>query len=96
MATKTFSSRADAQKLAFAETVTREKYGMSFGQYCGSVLVDAVCQGVELPDARLTADRDRKIAAIAKMKSLSAQPHDESIGLMSDDDIKQMLVSRYE
>lgn len=33
MATKTFSSRADAEKLAYADALAKKEYGMSFGQY---------------------------------------------------------------
>ena len=96
MATKTFSSRADERRLAYADAITRKKYGMSFGQYCGSILLDAIYNGAELPDAQSAGTLDRKASAIATMKSLSARPHDEGIGRMSDAEVKQLIASRYE
>ena len=42
MATKTFSSRADEASLAYADAMAHERFGISFGQYCGSVLIDAM------------------------------------------------------
>lgn len=95
MATKTFSSRADEKALAYADAVTREQFGMSFGQYCGSVLIDAVCQGVALPTANPNAN-DKRADAVAKMKALSQRQHDPAVGRMSDDQIKHLIASRYE
>ena len=96
MATKTFSSRTDEAGLAYADAVTREEFGMSFGQYCGTVLIDAVRQGVELPRPPALDAARRKARAIDAMKSISSLPHDESIGRMSDAQIKSLLASRYE
>lgn len=42
MATKTFSCRADAEKLAYADALAKKEYGMSFGQYCGTVLLNGI------------------------------------------------------
>ena len=95
MATKTFSSRADERSLAYADSVTREQFGMSFGQYCGSILIDAICQGVALPQATAHAN-NQKAAAIASLKTLSQHPHNSAIGRMSDNEIKSLLRSRYE
>lgn len=45
MATKTFSSRADAEKLAYAGCrLAKKECGMSFGQYCGTVLLNGIEQ----------------------------------------------------
>jgi len=96
MATKTFSSRADAEGLAYAEAVVREEFGMSFGQYCGSVLIDAVLQGVELPKPSAASTSDVKARAIAAIKSIAKAPHDPSVGMMSDEQIKNLIASRYE
>lgn len=49
MATKTFSCRADAEKLAYADALAKKEYGMSFGQYCGTVLLNGIEQTGELP-----------------------------------------------
>ena len=40
MATKTFSGRADEAKLARADALTQRVFGLSFGQYCATVLLD--------------------------------------------------------
>ena len=96
MATKTFSSRADAEGLAFADAVAREQFGMSFGQYCGSVLVEAVRQGAALPRTPESGEAARRQAAIHSIKSIAARPHDARIGQLSDAQIKDLLASRYE
>ena len=96
MATKTFSSRADAAALAYADSVTRAQFGMSFGQYCGSVLIEAIRNGVELPRPSDLAAQKRKASAIATIKSIAEKPHDAAIGRMSDDQIKNLIASRYE
>ena len=96
MATKTFSSRADSAKLAYADAVTRSQFGMSFGQYCGSVLVEAISQGVPLPTVPGESAQERKANAAAKIKSIAQRPHDASIGRMSDAQIKELLGSRYD
>lgn len=49
MATKTFSGRADAEKILLADALARQEYGLSFGQYCSGVLVDYICETGALP-----------------------------------------------
>ena len=95
MATKTFSSRADEKRLAFADALTRERFGMSYGQYCGSLLLDAVCDGADLPQPSTRRD-SRKADAVARMKAFSGKPHNPAIGLMSDAEIADLIASRYE
>ena len=53
MATKTFSGRADAEKILLADALARQEYGLSFGQYCSGVLVDYICETGALPDTRV-------------------------------------------
>ena len=96
MATKTFSSRADATGLAYAEAVARKEFGMSFGQYCGTVLVEAVNSGTELPRPPIDCAENPRKAAIARIKGIAAHAHDAEIGRMSDSQIKDLLASRYE
>ena len=95
MATKTFSSRADEASLAYADAMAHERFGISFGQYCGSVLIDAIRQGAELPEPPREDVAERKAAAVSKLKALSSLPHDASIGRMSDDQIDDLIASRY-
>lgn len=42
MATRTFSGRVDEGALAFADALARRDYGLSFGQYCGTILLDSI------------------------------------------------------
>ncbi len=94
MSTKTFSSRANADDLAFAETVTRSQFGMSFGQYCGSVLIDAMKQGAPLPSGNASAS-NVKADAIARIKAIATLPHDPEIGHLSDEEIEELIAGRY-
>ena len=95
MATKVFSSRADAGGLAYADAVARERFGMSFGQYCGSVLVEAVRQGAELPSVPQPDGGSAKARAIASIKAIASRPHDAAVGRMTDEEIDDLLASRY-
>lgn len=42
MPTKTFAGRTDEKNLAYMNAVTQAQFGLSYGQYCSSVLIDAV------------------------------------------------------
>ncbi len=95
MPTKTFSSRADERDLAYAEAITREKFGMSFGQYCGSVLLNAVRQGVDLP-APVSKEDAKRFEAFETIRSFSQRKHDPAIGNLSDEQIRELIGSRYE
>ena len=97
MATKTFSGRADAEKLAFVNSLTQAEHGMSFGQYCASILLDAINQQRKLPasqeDAAQQAKREQAYDFIRGFASL---PHDEAIGRMDDGTLRDLIASRYE
>ena len=94
MATKTFSGRAEEKDLLFADALTHEQLGMSFGTYCATELIGALRQGATLPRAEDDA-LSRRRSAIARMKQLGSLPHDPAIGRMSDRDIKDLIASRY-
>ena len=96
MATKTFSCRADAEKLAYADALAKKEYGMSFGQYCGTVLLNGIEQTGELPRYKNEDELERKKRAIEFMKNFSSYPHDERIGRMADEELKDLIASRYE
>ncbi len=96
MATKTFSSRVDRDALAYADAMTRREFGMSYGQYCGSVLIDAIRQGESLPRPSRTSETQRKQAAISTLKNFSRQHKNEAVGRLSDAQIKDLIASRYE
>lgn len=96
MATKTFSSRVEESTLAYADALTRRQFGMSYGQYCGSVLIEAIRQGIELPAPQSTPEDKRRQGAFAVMKAFADRPHDEAIGRLSDAGIKDLIAGRYE
>ena len=96
MKTKTFSGRADAEKLAFADSLTRQTLGISFGQYCSAVLLDAVFREAKLPQFGEPPSSDAKAAAVEKLKSMSESFHNEQIGAMTDAELREMIASRYE
>ena len=95
MTTKTFSSRADAEKLAYADALAKKEYGMSFGQYCGTVLLNGIEQTGELPRYKNEDEFARKARAINFMRNISNYPHDERIGRMTDEELKDLIASRY-
>ena len=95
MSTTTFAGRASEEDLAFMNALTRQRFGMSFGQYCGSVLIQAARQGIDLPQPDETAVDSRRKTAVAKMKGLSGRPGNSKIGRMSDDEIKDLVAARY-
>lgn len=94
MATKTFSGRADVEKIRLAEALVQQEYGISFGQYCGSMLVDYICETGTLPDIRVRPKK--KKSGVATMLSLAKKHRNSEIGRMSDQEIKDLIVSRYE
>lgn len=96
MATKTFSSRVSEPNLAYMDALVRAEFGMSYGQYCGSVLIDAVRSGEKLPRPRKADEAAQRAAAVENMKAFSLERRNAEVGGMSDDEIKQLIVSRYE
>lgn len=96
MATKTFSSRVDEDDYAYVNALSHQEFGMSYGQYCGSVLVDTIRQEGKFPRPSHTDEVQRRKNAINELKAFSARPHNKEIGLLSDTEIKDMIASRYE
>ena len=86
MATKTFSGRADAEKILLADALARQEYGLSFGQYCSGVLV-------ALPDTRV---HSKKKGGVAMMLSLAKKHQGSDIARLSDQEIRDLVASRYE
>ena len=97
MPTKTFSGRADERLLAYADALTQREYDMSFGQYCGSMLVEAVFDMKRLPElAGAQEALGRKEEAIATIRGFSERPHNADIGRMTDGQLRDLIASRYE
>lgn len=96
MATKTFSSRAEEGSLAFADALARREYGLSFGQYCGTVLLNAIERTGSMPQLECQEERPGKKRAAGIIKGFAARAVDPAIGRMLDGEIRDMVASRYE
>ncbi len=97
MTSKTFSSRVDEAKLDFADLLTRQKYGMSFGQYCGTILIDAIEANGCIPDLDLPdSPQAKRQKAISFVKNFADRTKNSEIGRLSDEEIKDLIASRYE
>ena len=95
MPTKTFSSRAEESSLAFADALTRKEYGLSFGQYCGTVLIDSITSTGKMPDLVTPEPQGEKRRAAAFIKGFSASAQDASIGHLSDEGVRELIAGRY-
>lgn len=96
MATKTFSSRAEEKSLAFADALARREYGLSFGQYCGTVLLDTIERTGSLPQMERWERQSGKKRAANVIKDFAARALDPAIGRMSDEEIHDLIAGRYE
>lgn len=94
MTTKTFSGRADAEKLLLADAIARQGLGVSFGQYCSGALVDYICETGALPDTSIK--RGRKGKGVSKMLALARAHAKSDMSTLSDQEIKDLLAARYE
>ena len=97
MATKTFSGRGDVGKLAYADALALREYGMSYGQYCGSILLDYVHAEHALPAVSTANEiREQRAAALARMREMSERLRGSKLAQMSDEDMKRLIAGRYE
>ena len=96
VSTKTFSSRADEQMLSYADALTQHEYGLSYGQYCGTKLLESIVVNGELPplsDKKLTHKRLKAAEFIKGFSSLAKHPE---IAELEDEEIRNLIASRYE
>ena len=96
MATRTFSSRADEEQLSFADALSRREYGMSYGQYCGPVLLGLIEATGSLPRPAKATEGERKQAAASLIKGFSAQARNPEVARLSDEGIRELIASRYD
>lgn len=97
MATKTFSSRVNEEKLAFADGLVRKRYGISYGQYCGTVLLDDIEATGRLPKLNgAQSAEEKKRAAVSFIKGFASKAVHPEIGSYSDADVRDLIASRYE
>lgn len=96
MGTRTFSGRVEEGALALVDGLTRRDYGLSFGQYCGTVLVESIRATGELPvlpDAATPRERQR---AAAFIKGFALKVRNRDVGRLDDAAIRDLMASRYE
>ncbi len=96
MATKTFSARTDERALSYAETLAQTQFGMSFGQYCGSILIDIAKRDAKLPEPHPGMVDSARTKAAATMRAITAGTRNTAIGMLSDEEIKRLIASKYE
>lgn len=96
MTTKVFSSRADESLLAYADVLARKEYGLSYGQYCGTVLLEAIKRDGRMPQLASAKESNIKTQAASFLKGFAKREHNEAIGKMTDDEIRELIASRYE
>lgn len=95
MSTKTFSSRADEDSLAFADMLARREYGLSFGQYCGTVLLNAIERTGKMPDLVVDGIVEQKKRAATFIKDFADRARDPKIAELSDAEVCDLIASRY-
>lgn len=97
MATKTFSGRAEEDKLAYADALTQREYGISYGQYCATVLLNQVQLQHALPVfARENDAPTRRVAALHRLREMSEQLRGSKLATMDEGEMKALVASRYE
>ena len=94
MATRTFSGRVDENALAFADALARRDYGLSFGQYCGTILLDSIQATGAMPS--LPSPSPNRGDAASFIKGFAARACHPEIGRMSDAEVRDMIAGRYE
>ncbi len=93
MPTKTFSSRADEERLRFADAIAHRDANMSFGQYCGSAVVDYVYAAGKLPPLEMPK---RAASGIDAMLALARKHGESDVSHMTDEEIESLVAKRYE
>ena len=94
METKVFSTRVAADKLGLADALAQAEYGMSFAKYCGTRLIDSVCETRSFPSLEPSAGSEA-ITALDGLKSFAKRPHNAEVARLSDDEIRALIGGRY-
>ena len=95
MGTRTFSSRANEGALAFADGLARQEYGLSYGQYCGTVLLDAIERTGKMPDLAVEGPVDQKKRAASFIKGFASRVRNPEIAKLSDGEVRDLIAGRY-
>lgn len=96
MATKTFSGRANADELAYADSIARTQYGISFGQYCSGILLRAIQQTGKLPDLGNSMPQPQKEKALNVIKGFSQHATRPEVASLNESQIKDLIAGKYE
>ena len=97
MATKTFSGRAEEGKLAYADALAQRDHDMSYGQYCATVLLDQIQLSHALPQLpQPDGELEKRLQALHRMRKMSDRLRGSRLASMSDDELKELVASRYE
>lgn len=96
MATRTFSGRADDSALAFADAIAQRDFGLSFGQYCSTVLLDSIQQTGCMPSLSNSTDDKAKSQAASFIKNFHLHASHPEIARLSDEQTRDLIGSRYE
>ena len=97
MATQVFSARADADKLKYADNIARRECGMSFAQYCGTVVLNYVCERRHLPVSKekMKAEEiERKKKALRDIQEIAESLRGTDAENLTDEQVKWMIRSR--
>lgn len=96
MPTKTFSGRAELDKLAYADALAMQEYGISYGQFCSSILLDFIQEKRALPAVGLEAGlQQQRIDALKRLRAMGKRLEGSKLATMSDEEMKQQIASRY-
>ena len=94
MATKVFSARVPEEKLELADALCKIENGMSFAKYCGTKLLDSICETHALPELNAKNNQEAK-QALDEIKAFSKTHHNSDIALLSDNEIRSLIGGRY-
>ena len=97
MATQVFSARADADKLKYADNIARRECGMSFAQYCGTVVLNNVCERRHLPVSKekMKAEEiERKKKALRDIQEIAESLRGTDAENLTDEQVKWMIRNR--
>lgn len=96
MATKTFSGRAEESKLVYADALTEQLYGISYGQYCSSILLDNIKLHRQLPSLSEEDNlQSQKQNALKRLREMSERLKGSKLATMTDEELKRQIASRY-
>ena len=95
MKTKTFSGRASMDKLAFADALAEREFGMSYGQFCSSTMLDYVCEHRSFPDVSSSEQAAERAGAFTRLREMGKRLEGSSLADLDDAQMKERIAGRY-